>query len=183
MPKTLDAATAAAAAAEQNSEIYFLELTLDVPARFNSRRFDRVWNGHTWLGMGRFAGARLGGIEETGEIEAQGFQAELSIGAAGGTALAEKVRGRKARVWYGFLDDAGELVGEPVLLAAGRADRMPVTLGAQGKVVLYVLNRWADWNRVNAARWTDADQKARYAGDRAFEFVSKAAEERIPWGA
>lgn len=180
--KTLTAVVASASAAEQADVILFCELDFASGfVRINSTESDVSWDGKSWLGAGRVAA--LAGVEESDELEAVGFSGVLDAGVHAALALGEKFRGRPAKLWLGFRDvSSGALFADPVLLAAARIDKLPIKLGASGRVLIECVNRIADWQRVNAARFTDAEQKARYPDDRGFEQVSQTNEREIPWG-
>lgn len=181
--KTLTAEVIAAARAEQNRTIFFLEVsTPDGPVRLNSRRFDRDWNGYSWLGRGRFAGSSISGIVESSDMGAQGFTVEIVLGLAAPLAFGVAMRGQPATIWKGFLDDDGDVIPDPIIADAGYVDRMSVTLGQKGKVQVVVLSRFARWSRINPARMTDADQKASFPADRAYEFINANQRTQKKWG-
>ncbi len=178
--KTMSAAMLAACAAEIVDYIGFAEFDFESGvSRVNTTESDIVYDGKTWIGVARVA--QIGNIEESDELEAAGFAATLFAGDYAALALGDPFRGRRAQAWVAFRDAAGSIIG--VLdYTRGRMDKMPITLGRAGKVELSTLNRWADWQRVNAARFTDAQQKARYPDDRGFEQVSQANETVVQWG-
>ncbi len=140
------------------------------------------WNGETYVGVGDIGA--VGAIEEG--IEARAFGVELTLSGVPASrlslALGEDVQGRRAEIRLGFLDTAGALVADPVLLFRGRMDSMNVSLGETATIALTAENRLADWDRPRVRRYAHADQQARFPGDLGFEFVNATTEKEIVWG-
>lgn len=97
------------------------------------------------------------------------------------TALTEKYQGRDGRLYIGAMDSFAQVVATQ-LLFRGRMDVMPINLGNPSTIGLDINSRSTDWKRAKNGRYTDADQQARYPGDRFFEYVSQMAEKPIYWG-
>lgn len=179
--KTMTEAAVAASGAEIIDCAVLLELHFDSGTEYvNLSGGNITWNGHVWIGAGHVAS--ITDVAETADFEITGFNVSMNIGDFAAQALGEKVRGRPAKAWLLFFDADGKIVEDPVLIGAGRMDRMPIKLGKNGRIDLSVINRVADWQKTNPARMTDAEQKSRYAGDRGFEQMSQTVEREIPWG-
>ncbi len=179
--RAMTAGAEAASQAEVNYLVVFIELDFASGfVRLNSTERDIEWSGKTWT-----AGAGLGHIgpiEESSEMESDGLEAVLNAGPAASLALGERFRGRPARLWLGYLDADWAVIPDPVLEFAGRMDRMPITFGAAGRVLLRCVNRLVDWKRSNTLRFTAADQRALFPGDAGCDPASETAERSLPWG-
>jgi len=147
-----------------------------------SGRGDLAWNGEVYRGVGDMGA--VSAIEEGVEQRAFGVRMTLSGIPVNllSIALQEDVQGRRAEVWLGFLDDNYALVADPALLFRGRMDAMDASLGAAATITLTAENRLADWNRPRVRRYTDAEQQARFPGDKGLEFVNPTTEKEIVWG-
>ena len=71
---------------------------------------------------------------------------------------------------------------DPELLDQGRLDASETEEGETITVTITAESRFAAWERPVIRRYTDADQQARFPGDRGLEFVSQAAQKEIVWG-
>ena len=147
-----------------------------------SGRGDITFDGDVYQGIGDLGS--IGPIEESVEHKAFGIRLRLSgIPAAMlSIALSEDVQGRTAQVWLGFLDDSYQLVADPVLAFQGRMDTMDPSLGETVTITLTAESRLIDWDRARVRRYTDADLRDRFPGDKGLEFVSEATEKEIFWG-
>ena len=61
-------------------------------------------------------------------------------------------------------------------------DTMEFTEGDTGELTLNVEREFSQWDKPVVRRYTNADQQARYAGDRFFEFVEQMADKTVYWG-
>ena len=135
----------------------------------------------TYTGVGT-----LGGIEfddETTQVAARGFTltitGESSLIA---TARDEIYQGRRAVVYIGYFNlDSGTLVDTPELHEDGVMDQMLVRLGpSQGSIELICESKMR--SPAVPARYTDADQQARYPGDLFFNLIGKIQGFQGTWG-
>lgn len=151
----------------------------------------RLWNGHgplswdgeQWLGGGTLL--ELSSVEETASTSAAGVKISLSGIPSDMLALAlgEHYQGRRVRLWLGAMDDAGQIVADPIPLFAGRMDVMNIDEGAEtSTIVMSAENQLIDLKRADDLRYTDAAQKALYPGDRGLEFVAALQDRELIWG-
>lgn len=141
------------------------------------------WNGEQWLGGGELL--ELSGVEETATTSAAGVKVSLSGIPSDMLALAlgEHYQGRPARLWLGAMDEAGQIVADPIPLFSGRMDVMNIDEGAEtSTIVLSAENRLIDLKRQDELRYTDAAQQALYPGDRGLEFVAALQDRELVWG-
>jgi len=165
--------------------------------------WERVWmglgvlttsDGREWKGVGRFG--EIGGLEDGAALSAQAFTVGLRR-AADDNALdpsafnaavkAERRRdvfGRAVNIYRQVLDiDTAEPVGEPIAEAA--AEMSHITTSRQGvsalAITLHCEPLWAEGHKPAHGRYTDADQRARYPGDKGLEFIAANADRVLVW--
>lgn len=164
--------------------IWLCELALDTgPLRMTTAPFDVDWNGSVFSGVGT-VGA-IAPADETTELRParlsltlQGLDAEMV-----GVGMGEPVQGRVVTLWLALLDAAHSMIDEPVLWWQGRGNALSIEMSeVTASVQLDAENALADWERARDRRWTDADQRSRFAGDRGLEFVTQAASQELIWG-
>lgn len=153
-----------------------------------------VWGGKTWTGAGHLIS--IGDIEEGREVAAGG----TSIYLAGvepahiSLALGEARQNMPGKCWLALMQTRAEAganapatgcdwvpIGEPVLLFVGglNVPRVPVSAD-KALIELQYTNRLAGLTAPAAWRYSDADQQAKFAGDRAFEYVTSSVT-KIAW--
>lgn len=142
-----------------------------------------TWGGNDWLGVGTFG--KVSPVEESAELSKRtliytlsGIPPEMiSI------VLDEDYQGRTASLYIGFIDPVtGQLIADPDLYDQGRMDVSDIEEGKEITVTITAESRVSAWDRPLLRRYTDADQKSRYPGDRGLEFVPQAATKEINWG-
>ena len=142
-----------------------------------------VWDGKTWLGGGDLVG--LGEAEEVDGVEAVGITVSLNAmdSALIATALGEVQQGARGTLWLGFLDETNALIDDPAQIFSGRLDQPTIQDGGETATISVAYeNHLIDLERARVRRFTDADQKAEFAGDRGFEFVEQLQNAEIIWG-
>lgn len=141
------------------------------------------WDDNTWQGTGHLG--RVSTIEETMELRAAGMSMQLSgVNTADLTqVIAEPIQGRRATVYLGFLDSNFQLVADPTIIFDGRMDTVEIVDGGPtATITMMVENRLRDLDRARVRNYTDADQQARFPGDKGLEYVPALQEIDIPWG-
>lgn len=168
---------------------------LDFPSgflRLNNAGQNIEWNGSTW-----YAGGSLLGISEIAEStsgEAHGVALQLSaveLAPISGSpnevnivqlARAQNYQGRDARVWLAPLNETTFApIVDPVLAFEGRMNKMDFQVGEDATFALACESRYADWNRPRVRRYNDADQRARFPGDRGLEYMEQNVEKQLIW--
>lgn len=160
-----------------------LEFDDDNNVRFWNGRGDLVFDSETYTGVGDLG--RISEIEEGIEQRAFGISLEISGVPTENVSLAlsEELQNRRAQVWLGFFDDNYALIADPVLMFKGRMDTMDIKLGKTATIAITAESRLIDWSRPRIRRYTDADQRERFPGDKGFQFVSDTTDKEIVWGA
>jgi hypothetical protein len=135
-----------------------------------------------FLGVGAFGG--ISTVEEGVELKDYRLQLRLSALTLENVAIAlnENYRNRPAWIWKVYFDADHRVIADPELIFSGRMDAMAVSVGSRNEILLTVVSRMAQWERPKVARYTDAEQRRRFPGDRGLEFISQMEELQLYWG-
>ena len=123
-------------------------------------------------------------IEEGSELQAY----SIAVTLAGinkellAIALQQHYQGRLAKLWLALLDKNSAIIGDPILLFAGRIDAMQWKAGDDAQIILNIQNPLADWERPKLSRYTNSEQQKLFPNDKFFEFLTNLAEKPIFWG-
>ncbi|TVO70913.1 hypothetical protein FHP88_15780 [Sedimenticola selenatireducens] len=180
--RTSDPTTQAALDQDNIPLVIFVELDFaSATSRVHSGVGNLQWNGHTWMGAG--AVGEISEIQEGDELQSNDIQMVLNgvDPAMMATAMSEDYQGRPAKIWLGILDNDHQMLGEPIGPFGGLMDTMDGEIGKEGRIVLTVKNRLADWERPRIRRYTNEDQQAEFPGDLGMEFVSQMVEKELVW--
>jgi hypothetical protein len=144
---------------------------------------DLAWNGYTWEGRGQLL--EISALSEGDDIVARGIKvtavASTSIVAA---ALGSFRQGKIGRVYLGFLDAAGALVDDPMLLFEGRADVPDIErLPDRARVTISYEDELVDLLRPRIRRYTYEDQRLTDPTDGFFRHITALQDLSIVWGA
>jgi hypothetical protein len=149
---------------------------------FNTSNRNIDLNGVLYLGA-----AGLGAISEIPDApgEVKGIQFEISGVSSAAIALAldsaNEVQGTPVDVRTGILDAGGNLVDAPVDWA-GKLDTMSITeTGSTCTITVTAESTAVDLLRRAPLTYSNADQQARYPGDRAFEYSVAQASTPVVW--
>jgi hypothetical protein len=141
------------------------------------------WNGHTWIGAGKFISYDR--ITERTDVVASAITFTLNglssdVVAA---ALGSRSRGRLCKVWKGLFNSAGTLLADPVQIFGGRMNQPTISdNGVSGSVSITSESVLVDLNRARNIRYTDEAQKQLYPGDTGLAYVSGLQLATIAWG-
>jgi hypothetical protein len=98
-------------------------------------------------------------------------------------ALEDTIPGLSCKIWFGVLDEMGNVIADPYMAFAGRTDVPSVAEGADTATVsLTVENRLIDLHRSRERRYTNQEQQLLSPGDRGFEYVEQLQEWNGTWG-
>lgn len=163
--------------------IYFVEILFDDPLRFTSAYSSMTLDGKEFFGAGNLGS--VSPVSEGTDLNPQEFKivvagvSEASLAAV----VTERYMNREATCWTALLDDQGQIIGEPLHSFGGNTDEVNVEIGKIGRITITVRDELADWSRPRIERYTNADQQARYPGDKGLEYVSQVADKEIIWPA
>lgn len=150
---------------------------------FNSSFAEFEWDGTIFIGLGN-----LGNVSSTTE-NTQLDPADYAITITGVNntvlvaALEPNYLNRPATCWVAALDEDMKIIGEPILYFKGLVDSIDGTYGQEASVRINVKDRMAEWSRARISRYTDQEQKAKYPGDKGFEYVSEISTKKVVWPA
>lgn len=141
-----------------------------------------TWDSKTWSGTGHLGSISV--IEETSALEAKGIDMQLA-GMPAETislVLGEVYQGRPARIWVGFLSEAGAVLSDPLGPFAYLMDNVDIQEGAESAtVVLHAENRLRILDRSSNRRSTHEDQQIDYPGDLGYEYVASLQDKELKW--
>lgn len=141
------------------------------------------WDSQAWLGVGTLG--EISAVSEGGEVDAQGISIKLSgIDPALLNESINELNSGTAQVFLGFLDQNGALVADaiPLPLFVGLMDAPEIDLDTNTATIeIAVENRLSDLNRARGGRYTDQDQRQRYPGDGALQWVSYLQDQHFNW--
>lgn len=146
--------------------------------------------GHDWMGLGEIG--TISGLEQAVNGEAPETSFVLSGINSDIVRLArdefdEEARDRLVQVliqFHNYEDDQPlELFDEPYAVWGGRMQnaRFELEGPSSRKITVTAESLFALRSRPTFSQYTDADQKARFAGDRGFEFVSTLINKVVTW--
>lgn len=161
--------------------------------RVNDGGHDVVWGGFNWFGIAQFGSFQA--AEESVEFIARGERYELNGVNPDliATICAERYQGRPVTRYVGLFDPSGALIDTPEVCWTGFMDTMdieagPADNGGSGSRILLTAE-----HRLRAmppfARFSDADQKAKFTNDRFFNqslfvetYVSQWGDKQTTYG-
>jgi hypothetical protein len=128
----------------------------------------------------------VGGFGETSELLVNSCTITLSgvDQVVIATLLLENYFDRKVRVRLAMLDEAHNVVADPVMVFEGRMNRPVIATDPEGGTCTCSIecsSAWADFERLPGRHTNDAEQQSLFPGDRGFEHVEKIPAQ-IFWG-
>lgn len=142
-----------------------------------------VWDSKTWTGGGELFG--VGGIEETNELRAIGFEVKLEgIRLANISLVKQGMRQNKAgRLWLALFTEAGALADDPYELKRGKLNVGVVEdKGDSSTITVSYEDRLIDLERSSGRRYTDEDQRMDYPDDGGFRYVTAIQDMQLVIG-
>ena len=183
MPRPMTAAVRTELGKAVPSPVFLVDLDLPSGAvRRSTHDYDLTHEGNVFTG-----GADLldvGPVEETIDLVASGQRITLSGSPASllGSILTDNFQGRDMKLWIGFLDSAGALIANAVLLFSGPLDQAEAIEGGEEAVIVITAeNRLVDMHRDRDRRYTGEDQKQVYPDDLGLDYVESMQEKDIRW--
>ncbi len=140
--------------------------------------------GHEWVGSGKLITAS--GLAQPAGLTApaatftlSGASPELVSFAAQSQA---EVTGRRCAVYLQFLSKAYTPLDSPIPIWVGRMDVLSFRAGGKQRVInLAAETLFVDRTRAPHGFMTDADQKARWSGDRGMESMASLVNKTVKW--
>ena len=143
-----------------------------------------IWDGETYPACGDFAG--FDSITESSDLEIQTISAGLS--GVDQTYLSDlfdrNYLDRPIKIYRAYLDDAGDIIGEPVTIFDGRMDQPSIKDNpADGSFMVSIAasSTWKDFDKTNGLQTNDNTHQRIFSGDKGFEFAAQILDS-ITWG-
>ena len=143
---------------------------------------DLTIGGITYVGTGNLL--QISEVKETADIAAAGAMLTLSGVPSEilSLALEEPYQGRLCYIKFGMLENLGNPTSLTDLFV-GYMDQMNISEQADTcTIALAIESKLIDLERPRIERYTSASQKARYAGDLAFDFIPDLQDKPLSWG-
>lgn len=151
-------------------------------ARLCTTPYPFPWGGYTWGGFGDLLS--IDTIEEDAALSAplarvglSGLDTDLVT-----QALTENYRNRAMQIWHGVADSDGDIIADPVLAWEGMVDTCVAEFADTASITLTGTHYLDLVFRTRGGRYNNADQQARYPGDKFFEFLERMQTATIVWG-
>lgn len=182
MSRELAATTLAALDDPAIQKVVLVRFNFDDPVYAHSGLGDITWDGDTYVGIGM-----LGKISEHEESETLNA-APITFSLSGidqmqlRSALDAITYGDEVDVWKAIVDDAGDLIGDPVHIYGGSVDSSNVVVGLEPVLNIIAQHAISDTVKKNGAHWTNEDHQRRYPGDEFFEYIHEVPTLRLNWG-
>lgn len=178
----IDSTTLSKLAAAHVTMFALVELDFDGGVvRLADLPFDIVLDGNTYSGA-----SGIGTIEPITETDTEARGIALTLSAvkseAIATALTEEVQGRECLIRLAIVD--GTTLRVDPCVWRGVMDVMTLEDDGQQPVLRVTAeHQMIAWQQPSGALFSDAEQQARYSGDKFFEFAAQIAEATIVWPA
>lgn len=141
-----------------------------------------AWDGENYLGVGMLY--EIGSIDRGDALSWRGVQ--FGLNGLDGESLAgldESVRGRAGRLWLGALNDAGQIVRDPLLVLELEQDTLQREINPGDGTIKLLLNCFdaaARFDKPTGRKWSHESQVERYPGDYGMALTSKIARTGQP---
>jgi hypothetical protein len=157
---------------------YAVDMDFDsAPVRFWTGYGDRTINGDTYLGSGNLLA--ITGLDEVNDLSAKSITLQLSgvPSSLVSLALQEPYQNRECKVYFGTTDTTSIEVFSGlmnVMTIEDSGETSVISLTVESKLIR--LEKASNW------RYTEGSQKARYASDTFFNYVSDLQDKNLVWG-
>lgn len=162
--------------------VVFVEIMFNTPLRVSSLPDQYTLNGDVYTGRGN-----LGSISDSTEnqdLDPQQIEIKLAGISDEALQLVDRTSylNRDVTVRWGLLDDQGALLGDTTFIRfIGKTDEAKYNIEESAFITIIARDRLADWSRPRIEKNTNAEQQARFPGDKGFEFAAQVADKKIIW--
>lgn len=158
----------------------FVEMLLDTPIYMCNAGVNIDYGGNTYLGVQQLQ------VEAVSEGSQQAEQMKFTLPAVPNEylalALSTNIRGKVVRVYIGILHPDTHAILDLVPLWNGQLDQMPVGFGPDTAAISVTAeHRAVAFARPKPLRYTDADQRRLYPGDKCLEFLIDQTQKQDVW--
>jgi hypothetical protein len=185
MPRSLDSNTAAELTSNVVRPAFFVSIAFaneTIYAWTGTGSFINPYDGNTYTGVGTFG--TISSVQESSDVQAQGITLKLSGIPTNllDDSLSDVQFGQLARVYLGFLNSSGTLVGAPIPAFIGLVDQPAIDINTDTVTIsISVESRLADMQRAPGGRLTDQDQRSRYPNDGSLRWVQYIQNMHLGW--
>lgn len=177
--RTLSAA-GAAQLGRQSALTLLIEMQLSAPVYVNTSAVDIDWGGRTYIG-GRSVSVDTVN-DQGGEMQQLRFTLSGVPSEYLALALAEPIQGKRVIVSTALMAPDTQAIVDVMRLWTGTLDQMPIKHGAQTSAISVTAeHRGIAFSRPKGLRYSDADQRRAYAGDRALEYLVAQSTHQDVW--
>lgn len=161
-----------------------IRMDLSSPVFVATAGLDIEWEGHTWVGV-----ATVASIEEVSDTIGERAPLRLTLSSvpnelvAMAMEAANEARGKRCRVYLAIHDPSTYAILESQLIWSGTLDQMTLIEGADGtgQVSVTAEHRAVTFGRPKPLRYTDADQRRLFPGDKALQFIVAQSTHQDIW--
>lgn len=150
----------------------------------------RVWtgvgtlhhNGHDWTGIGWLG--RITGMRQVSELEIVDHAYQLThVPPDYEQFVNAKVRGGPATAYLAFVDDARQVIGDPIVLGRSTMDTSQWSIGDDGVATLTITGQSDLWQLEQPLNisLSDTEQRKRFPTDTGFSYVTTVTNQKIKW--
>jgi hypothetical protein len=169
----------------QNRPVHLVEVDFDSGSVFMTDSFKAItFAGDEYQAVGNYMG--FSDIEETADI----IVSNVTLSLSGvdqvwiSNVLNENFIDRKVKIWTGFVDDAFDLISDPVIIFEGRMNQPTINenpSSGESTVSVSCTNAWVDFARKTGRHTNHEEQQIHFPNDKGFEFASEIVKD-MTWG-
>lgn len=158
------------------------KMEFDTPAYAHTGSGTITYDTNDYLGVGNHGG--LSGVEETEDVVPNEITLELNgLDSSYLTAAMDSTNyGDRVTLFWGYRNDAGDLVGDPWVFYRGRVQRSGAVRGEDNIISITIQHVLAVLNKRIGTKYTDEEQQKKYPGDTMFSRVAEVATKTLLWG-
>lgn len=157
-----------------------VELQLATPLYVTTAPVDIDYGGNTWIGGRSVAVDKVS--DQGGEVQSLRFSLSGVPSEMLALALATPIQGKPVRAYVALMHPDTHAIVDVVPLWRGTLDQMPIKHGPTTSVISVTAEHMAiAMSRPKGARYTDADQRRLYPGDRSLEYIVAQATHQDVW--
>lgn len=141
---------------------------------------DIAWSGNTYLGARQIAVDEI--KDQGGELQRLSFTLSGVPSELLSLAMSEFVQGAPVRVHCALLDPDTLAIAVALPFWSGTVDQMPIRHGSDtSSISVTAEHRGIAFARSKPSRYTDAEQRRLFSGDRALEYQTLQSQHRDIW--
>ena len=143
-----------------------------------------IFGSESYTGIGDFGGI-VSDIKESISVAPESIKLAITGVKSSfiNIALDDDYYRRDIELMFGFDDENGVLLDDPVILWSGFMDKVDINLGEGiGALTLTCESRATNLKGASDLRFTDEDLQAAFTGDLAGEYIFRMADLQLKWG-